>query len=91
MQIGFWVSLEGDPSDAPKVMLGTTSPEDAAGAYAQQLIEQSEGAWTQGAIRVWGQAGDADSALIFDIIARFTVNEADEDMIDCELEIIVRD
>jgi hypothetical protein len=80
--------VDGDQSVEPAFMIGTISPEDAAGAYAQQRIEQSEGAWTEGAIRVW--RGDADGA-VFDVIARFMANDDDEEMIDCELEIIARD
>ena len=91
MQIGYWARMEGDPSAAPTAILGEATPEDAAGAYAQRLIEQSEGGWTEGAIRVWGSASGEGDAIIFDVTAQFMVNDDDEDMIDCELEIIARD
>jgi hypothetical protein len=90
MQIGYWAKLLDDPNAEPVAMLGSASPEDAAGAFAQRLIEQTEGAWIAGAVSVWGAKQDVAEATIFDIIARFTVNPDDEDEIDCEVEIVER-
>jgi hypothetical protein len=91
MQIGYWVRLVGDANAQPVAMLGSASLEDAAGAFAQRLIEESEGAWISGAVGVWSAKQDEADATIFDITARFTVSPDDENEIDCEIEIMERD
>jgi hypothetical protein len=91
MQIGYWAQLEGDDAAQPSVMLGTVSHEDAAGAFAQQLVEQSEGEWTEGVIRVWGAKEKPEDAIVFDVTASFMESEDEEGEVDCELEIIPRD
>lgn len=90
MKIGYWAQLADDTEASPTAMLGSASPEDAAGAFSQRLIEQSEGAWTAGTIRVWGAKEDPANAIVFDITARFVESEDDENEIDCEVEIIER-
>jgi hypothetical protein len=90
MQIGYWAKLLDDANAEPVAMLGSASPEDAAGAFAQRLIEQTEGAWIAGAVSVWGAKQAEEDATIFDISARFVVNADDEDEIDCEVEIVER-
>ncbi len=90
MQLGYWARLTDDASAEPVAFLGVASPEDAAGAFAQRLIEESEGAWTSGAISVWSAKQSPDEATIFDIAARFTVSPDDENEIDCEVEIMER-
>ncbi len=89
MKIGFWAQLD-DAEAKPALMLGSLSPEDAAAAFAQRLIEESEGGWLAGAIRVW-EGNDGAAAIVFDVSARFVPSEEDEGEFDCELEIIERD
>jgi hypothetical protein len=91
MQIGYWVRLVGDTDAEPVAMLGSASLEDAAGAFAQRLIEETEGAWDSGAVRVWAATQNEADATIFDITARFMVSPDDEDEVDCEIEIMERD
>jgi len=90
MQLGYWARLTEDAAADPMAFLGVASPEDAAGAFAQRLIEGSEGAWTCGAISVWSASQSVDDAIIYDITARFITSPDDENEIDCEVEIIER-
>lgn len=79
-----------DFAPEPIAMLGSEGAEDAAGAYAQRLIEESEGAWTAGAVCIWESGQTVNEATIFDITARFFVSPDDESEIDCEVEIFGR-
>ncbi len=89
MKLGYWAALDGDDAAAPSVMLGATTPVEAAGNFAQSLIETSKGDWTEGTIRVWDKAQGPEGASLFDVTARFV--PCDDDEIECELEIIERD
>lgn len=91
MKFGYWAQSVDDPTSEPSAMLGATSPEDAAGAFAQRLVEQSEGEWTEGAVKVWDAQGGIEQAIIFDITATFMESEDEDGEVDCELEIIERD
>jgi len=94
MVLGYWAQLITDDDDmAARPLLGLASAADAAGAYAQSLVEESQGAWTKGAIRVWDKDQRRDNATIFDVQAHFvpaTDDDAEEGDMDCELEIIER-
>jgi len=90
MQLGYWTRLTDDVAADPVAILGVATAEDAAGAYAQRLIEASEGGWTSGAISVWSAGQSVDEAVIFDITTQFVVSPDDENEIDCEVEIIER-
>jgi len=94
MVLGYWAQWINDADDREAApLLGLTSAVEAAGVYAQSLIEGSEGAWTEGAIRVWTKDQGRENATIFDVSASFVPSEdedAGEDDLDCELEIIER-
>jgi hypothetical protein len=90
MRIGYWAALDDDAAE-PSVMLGATTPEDAAAGFAQELIEKSGGEWIRGAVRVWDREKGREGGTVFDISASFTPCEGDEEgEIDCELEIVER-
>jgi hypothetical protein len=91
MKIGYWAQRADDAAAEPAPMLGTASPEDAAAALAQRLIEQSEGDWIAGPIRVWDAKAGIDHAIIFDVTAQFVESEEEDGEFDCELEIVARE
>ena len=91
MKIGYWAQLADDTTAEPSPMLGAASPEDAAAAFAQRMIEESEGAWLAGPIRVWDAKAGVDHAIIFDVTAQFVESEEEEGEFDCELEIVERE
>ncbi len=94
MVLGYWVQLIADGDEiAARPMLGLSSAVEAVGVYAQSLVEESEGAWTGGAIRVWDKDRGRENAAIFDVQALFvpaTDEDAQDGDMDCELEIIER-
>lgn len=91
MKIGYWAQSDDDPAAEPAAMLGAASAEDAAAALAQRLIEQSEGEWLGGAIRVWDAKAGPGKAIVFDVRAAFVESEDEAGEYDCELEIVPRD
>jgi hypothetical protein len=91
MKIGYWAQRADDEASEPSPMLGAASPEDAAAALAQRLIEQGEGDWIEGPIRVWSAKDGIEHAIIFDVTAQFFESEEEEGEFDCELEIIERE
>lgn len=91
MKIGYWAQRADDAAAEPSPMLGAGSPEDAAAAFAQRLIEQSEGAWIAGPIKVWDAESGAEHATVFDVTASFVESDEEDGAFDCELEIIERE
>jgi hypothetical protein len=91
MKFGYWAQRADDDAAEPSPMLGAASPEDAAAALAQRLIEQDEGDWLAGPIRVWDAKTGIEGAIIFDVTASFVESEDEEGEYDCELEIVERE
>jgi hypothetical protein len=69
------------------------SAHDAAQSYAAGFVEDTQGQWTQGAIRVWPRNSGPDAAIIFDVVATikpYEDDDAEEGEVECTLEVTER-
>ena len=91
MSKGFWAQvIELDDEVAPTYIAGCDDEHEAAQSCAGAFIQDTDGEWTEGAIRMWEKDGSADDALTYNIKATITPYEGDdaeEDEVECKIEV----
>ena len=91
----YWAVAEGLNGLNPTCMLNCNSPQEAVESYVSYFVEEMQGDWTEGSIKVWRATNDGPAEItLFDVKATITPvlgDEADEGEVDCEIEIERRD